>query len=175
LLKEKTMEKDRTSANENRQPVEFITCRELDALCRDAAEAPRGRTNRNYHQSSDTYQRLLNVIQPGSYIAPHRHQEPAKSESFIVLRGAIGFFQFDDAGEVTTARRIGPDCETRGVDLAPGVWHCFVALATDTVVFEGKNGPYDPRTDKQFAAWAPREGDPKVTLYLDRLLTILGD
>jgi hypothetical protein len=45
-------------------------------------------------------------------------------------------------------------------------WHCILALTRDCVIFEGKNGPYDPATDKEFAAWAPAEGDAGATEYM---------
>jgi len=157
-----------------RAPVEFVTAAGLAALSRRARAVARGRTNQNFHAPADGYQRMLNAIQPSSYVRPHRHVTPGKSETFVVLSGEIGFFWFDDEGGLRGARRIGPDQETRAVDLEPGVWHCFLALAPDTVVFEGKNGPYDEATDKQFPAWAPPEGDPAAPEYAQGLLRILA-
>ena len=156
-----------------REPVEIITAGTIRDLARAAREHPRGRVNLNFHAPEDPYQRLLNAVQPGSYIRPHRHRAVAKSESFVVLAGEIGLFWFDDAGSVLGARRLGPEREARAVDLAPGVWHSFLALRPDTVVFEAKNGPYDPATDKEFAAWAPAEGDPAAGAYAARLLAAL--
>jgi cupin fold WbuC family metalloprotein len=156
-----------------RAPVEFVTAERLTALSRSARGQARGRTNQNFHAPEDGYQRMLNAIQPGSYVRPHRHVAPGKSETFVVLTGEIGFFWFDDDGGLLGARRIGSDQETRAVDLQPGVWHCFLALAPDTVVFEGKNGPYDAATDKQFPAWAPAEGDPSASAYARTLLGVL--
>ena len=157
-----------------RAPVEFVTAERLTALSRRARGQARGRTNQNFHAPEDGYQRMLNAIQPGSYVRPHRHVAPGKSETFVVLTGEIGFFWFDDDGRLLGARRIGSDQETRAVDLQPGVWHCFLALAPDTVVFEGKNGPYDAATDKQFPAWAPPEGDPAAPDYARTLLRVLA-
>jgi hypothetical protein len=37
--------------------------------------------------------------------------------------------------------------------------------AVSLAVFEGKNGLYDPATDKEFPARAPPEGDPAVASY----------
>ena len=157
----------------DREPVSFLTGALMDALAARAAEAPRRRTNHNFHALADPYQRMLNVAQPGTYIAPHVHRDPAKSESFVVLRGEIAFFCFDDDGEVTLARRLGPGQEAVGVDLLPGVWHTFLATAPDTVVFEAKNGPYDPATDKTFAPWAPAEGEAGLAAYMAALLKLV--
>ena len=161
---------DRTGAAPSRAPVELITRQLLARLAARAAHLARGRTNYNFHGYRDGYQRLLNVIQPGSYIQPHRHGDPQKSESFVVLQGEIAFFQFDAQGRVLMAQRLGPRREAVAVDLAPGVWHCFLALERDTAVFEGKNGPYDPSGDKEFAGWAPPEGDPAAAAYMAGLL-----
>lgn len=152
------------------EPVVYISQELLRRLCREAGSSPRGRTNYNFHGLDDTYQRFLNVVQPGSYIQPHRHAAPPKSESFIVLQGQVGFFRFDEDGRTIQAVRLGPDSEVIGVDVRPGAWHTFLALRPDTVVFEGKNGPYDPHTDKTFAPWAPGESDPGAAEYMHALI-----
>lgn len=158
----------------SRAAVEYVTRELIDRLSAAARDAPRGRLNHNFHDLSDGYQRLLNVVQPASYIRPHRHADPAKAESFVVLQGEIAFFAFDDRGELRAARRLGPGREALAVDIEPGVWHCFAALEPDTVVFEGKNGPYDPATDKEFPDWAPAEGDSGSVVYLQHLIGRLG-
>lgn len=113
--------------------------------------------------------RMLNAVQPDSYIPPHRHLEPAKAESWIVLRGALAFFTFDDAGVIEECREIRAGGELFGVDVEPGVFHTLVALEPDTVVFEVKNGPYSPHTDKSFPKWAPAEGSEGAHEYLNAL------
>jgi hypothetical protein len=47
------------------------------------------------------------------------------------------------------------------------------ALSETAVCFEVKAGPYDAATDKEFAPWAPREGDPSAPEYLAKLLALL--
>ena len=58
------------------------------------------------------------------------------------------------------------------VDLPPGVWHTLAVLTPHAVVVEVKPGFYDPATDKQFAPWAPREGEPGARDYLKKLLAL---
>lgn len=36
----------------------------------------------------------------GTYATPHRHLDPPKSESFLVLADELAFFTFDVAGQV---------------------------------------------------------------------------
>ena len=44
--------------------------------------------------AADNPHRFLNVMAKGTYIAPHRHLDPRKAESFLVLRGEVAFFIF---------------------------------------------------------------------------------
>jgi cupin fold WbuC family metalloprotein len=132
--------------------------------------SPRRRVIQPFHRSeSATLQRMFNAVQPDSYIPPHRHLDPPKAESWIVLCGALAFFTFDDQGSICECLEIRAGGEVFGVDLEPGVYHTFFALEPDTVVYEVKDGPYSAATDKAFPPWAPREGTPEATNYLARL------
>ena len=54
-------------------------------FARVAAEArqhPRLRLNHNLHQEQDQVQRFLNVLQPGSYVRPHRHRRNGSGTGF---------------------------------------------------------------------------------------------
>ena len=66
-----------------------------------ARAAPRLRRNHNLHAESDLVQRFLNVLQPGTYVRPHRHLRDLPGsgfECFLVLQGCIGLLLFDDDG-----------------------------------------------------------------------------
>jgi len=133
--------------------------------------SPRGRIILPLHPGhEDAYHRMLNAMQPGSYVRPHRHIDPPKSESAVVLRGAIGCALFDDGGALREILRVEAGGYRVGIDVRPGVWHAFFALEPDTVIFESKTGPYSPATDKDFAPWAPEEGSPEAAEYLARLV-----
>jgi cupin fold WbuC family metalloprotein len=141
----------------------------FERLIERARQSPRLRTNHNFHASmDDNPHRFLNVMVRGTYITPHRHTDPAKSESFLALHGEVAFFLFDDAGNVIRTEILG--CDTIGIDIAPGIWHTLAVLTPEAVCYEVKPGPYTPTNDKDFAPWAPREGDPKTAEYLERLL-----
>jgi cupin fold WbuC family metalloprotein len=112
---------------------------------------------------------MLNAVQPGSYVRPHRHLDPPKAEAFIVLRGAIAFFTFDEGGQIRDCIRLAADGDVIGVDLMPGLYHCLMALERDTVLYEAKTGPYVAETDKSFAPWAPDERDPGAAGYAQAL------
>lgn len=145
----------------------------MDATLLRAAGSPRRRINHNFHSApTASVSRFLNAWLRGSYGAPHRHLAVPKPESFLVLRGELALFLFDDAGEVTEHHVLGRG-GLIGIDLEPGVWHTVAAVSETAVCYEVKAGPYDAATDKEFAPWAPREGDPAAPAYLERLLALL--
>lgn len=61
-----------------------------------------------------------------------------------------------------------------GVDIEPGVWHTLIVLEPDTLLFEVKNGPYSPATDKGFPDWSPAEGTPESERFLAALIEKTG-
>lgn len=122
------------------------------------------------HKSADaSLHRMFNAMQPGTYIPPHRHCAPPKDESIVVVRGALCFLTFDEAGNVLQMADIAANSPVFGVDVAAGIFHTFFILEPDTVMFEVKPGPYSPFNDKDFADWAPREGDAGTADYLTHL------
>ena len=151
-------------------PLQVIDAALFLPLIERARKSPRLRTNHNFHSDmEDNPHRFLNVMIQGTYIAPHRHRNPPKSESFLVLEGELAFFTFDDGGQITSAHILGRDAF--GVDIQPGVWHSMAVLTDHVVCFEVKPGPYSAATDKDFAPWAPREGDATAGTYLDMLVS----
>ncbi len=150
--------------------IRLIDAALLDELCLEAAASPRRRKNRNFHQTDNhPAHRLLNAMQPDSYIAPHRHLDPNKDETFVVLRGLLGLLVFDDAGHVVQAVKVGAGGTAMGVDIPHGTWHTAIALTPDTVFLEAKAGPYLPFSDAERAPWAPPENAPQAAAYLTAL------
>ena len=150
----------------------WITQASLAHTIAESRITPRQRMIQPFHRDeSASLHRMFNAVQPGSYIPPHRHLDPPKDEAWIVLRGALAFFTFETDGAVRECVEVRAGAEVFGVDLEPGVYHTFLALEPDTVVFEVKTGPYAPSTDKAFAPWAPLEGAAEAAAYVDGLLT----
>jgi cupin fold WbuC family metalloprotein len=113
---------------------------------------------------------MLNAGQPDTYVRPHRHLDPPKDEAWILLRGSLLFFTFDEAGRVDQQLVLRAGGPRFGVDLLAGVYHSFIILEPDTVIYEVKSGPFQVSTDKSFAPWAPSEGTPEAKLYMQELL-----
>ena len=69
----------------------------LDKLTIEAQASTRLRMHYDLRNSeSDSSQRMLNAIEPGSVVPIHRHQKT--SETVVVLRGRVVEEYYDDAG-----------------------------------------------------------------------------
>ena len=131
----------------------------LAAVAREARVSPRLRRNHNFHSHEEPVQRLLNALQPGTYVRPHRHRGEGSFEFFCVLQGAVGCLTFDDTGVVLEACRLDArgGAHPRGIEISGDIWHALVCLAPDTVILEIKEGPYDATNGKEWLAGYPDE------------------
>lgn len=147
----------------------------LDFVSAQAKASPRKRKNLNFHAAeTDASHRLLNAIEPGSYIPPHRHLDPAKDESILMLRGRMGAIFFDEAGKVVEYGLLTAGGPNVMINVPHASYHTVLALEPGTVFFEAKAGPYLPLTAAERAPWAPLEGDPGAADYLASLEALFG-
>lgn len=147
------------------------------ARLRDLVLAARGspmlRMNDNLHGIHDRIHRILNATEPGTYVRPHRHVEPPKVETLLVLRGRGAILILDDAGDVRERCVLSPQGPDFVVEIPAGAWHTLLALEPGTVWFEVKAGPYAPPGPLEIAPFAPAPEDPEAQGYLARLLASL--
>jgi cupin fold WbuC family metalloprotein len=152
-----------------------LTLSLVGKLLAQSRQSPRKRMIQKLHASLDsTAHRMFNAMQPGTYIRPHRHLDPAKEETILVMAGSMLFLRFTDEGEIAEQILLQPGTEIFGVDVAPHVYHTYVPLKPDTLVFECKTGPYSSESDKDVPDWAPREGSPEAEPYLLEMLKALA-
>jgi cupin fold WbuC family metalloprotein len=122
------------------------------------------------HRRQDApVQRMLNFLQPGTYIQPHMHPRSGAIESMYVMQGRIDFIVYSDDGSIQEVQAVGEGSDSHLIDIKERIWHSFLVRVPDTILFEVKIGPYDPQLDKTFASWAPAEGDTGVTGFVREL------
>lgn len=139
--------------------MKLITFSELTEQSNTAARSPRLRAHRNLHpELSDPVQRLAIAMEPGTYVRPHRH--PHTFELLIPLRGRFVVLNFDEQGTVTQRTVLGES--TAALEIAPGVWHAVLSLDPQGVIFEVKQGAYQPVAVQDYVSWAPEEGGDDV-------------
>jgi len=121
-----------------------ITMEILDELSAKAKENPRLRCNLDMRNSAeDQSQRMLNALEPGTVMPIHRHK--TTSETCICIRGHFEEYFYDDKGNLTDTI----DMVQEGVvlNIEKGQWHSLKCLESGTVLFEAKDGPYEPLQD----------------------------
>ena len=124
-----------------------ITQAILDSLTEQAKNSPRLRINLDLRYSdSDSSQRMLNAIEPGSQLPIHRHQKT--SETVVCLRGRLVEEFYDELERTCTeAIELSPNGSVVALNIPAGQWHTVKALESGTVILEMKNGAYEPLSD----------------------------
>lgn len=115
----------------------------LDELSAKAKESLRLRMNRDLRNSPDDQsQRMLNALEPGTVMPIHRHH--ASSETVVILRGKIQWVFYDDNGVETERVTLDANGEPRMLNVEKERWHSLVCLEEGSVLFESKDGAYQP-------------------------------
>ena len=76
----------------------------------------------------------------------HRHR--MTSETICMVRGKMVMRLYDDKGNITDAFVMEPCGEHLMVQVEAGQWHSLEVLEEGTVVFEAKDGKYEPIQEK---------------------------
>ena len=116
----------------------------LDSLTEQAKASPRLRMNYDLRNSSeDTSQRMLNAIEPGSFVPIHRHRKT--SETVVVLRGRVVEEFYDELERICSATyEVSPCGPVCALNIPAGQWHTLRSLESGTVILEVKDGAYEP-------------------------------
>ena len=121
----------------------IITKQLLDDLTRRAQDSPRLRMAMDLRNTpEDQSQRMLNALEPGTVMPIHRHL--ASSETVALLRGKIRWRFYDDNGKVDEEVVLDANGEVRCVNVEKGRWHSLVCLESGSVLYESKDGAYQP-------------------------------
>ena len=94
----------------------------------------------------DTSQRILNAVEPGTLIPIHRHSNT--SETMVIVRGKLIERFYDDVGNLTDEFVMEPCGEYSMVQIDVGQWHSLEVLESGTIIFEAKDGLYEPLAEK---------------------------
>ncbi|MCD4790754.1 MAG: WbuC family cupin fold metalloprotein [Bacteroidales bacterium] len=140
-----------------------------------SGKAKRKRAHLTFHKTDDdTLQRMLNAMQPGTYLQPHKHEDPDKREVFICLTGKMLVVEFDYNGEIADYMILDAESKDYAAEIAPCVYHTVICLEPNSIAYELKDGPYNPIDDKNFASWAPKEGEKGCEEYNQKILNELN-
>jgi cupin fold WbuC family metalloprotein len=117
----------------------------LDELTAKAKESPRLRCNLDMRNSADDQsQRMLNALEPGTVMPIHRHK--GTSETCVCVRGHFEEYFYDSEGRLTDTIDMVPGGVVLNIE--KGQWHSLKCLESGTVLFEAKDGAYEPLEDE---------------------------
>lgn len=106
---------------------------------------------------------MLNALEPGTIMPIHRYRN--STETMVMVRGKLIERFYDDNGNITEEFVMAPLSipsspslhsipEGEGneptipmVQIDAGQWHALESLESDSVIFEAKNGAYEPLSD----------------------------
>jgi cupin fold WbuC family metalloprotein len=145
--------------------MKIIDERTISALLAKARSGSRRRMNFNLHpEGNDPTNRFINAGFHGSYIRPHRHRV-GKWELLSILHGSVDVLIFTPDGKLDNrlTLRLQGMCVA---EIPAGEWHTLVFHAPTAAILEVKPGPYEPGLDKEFAGWAPAEGEHAVESFV---------
>lgn len=117
----------------------------LEELSAKANVSPRLRMNMDLRNTpDDKSQRILNAVEPGTVLPIHRHKNT--SETVICVRGHFEEYFYDNDGNLTETI----DMQPGGVILCvpAGQWHTIKSFESGTVLFEAKDGAWEPLKDE---------------------------
>ena len=128
----------------------LIDTKLLNVLTAQAKASPQLRHSLDLRNSpEDNTQRMLNALEPGTVLHIHRHS--ASSTIVIVLRGCIKLNIYDDTGTLIQSEILKPtDNLLAFFEIPQNAWHNLECLESGTVIFEGKDVKYNPKTDTEF-------------------------
>jgi len=130
-------------------------------LAAQAEAAARKRSHLLLHGGhADPVQRLLIMMQPGTYVRPHQHSE--QWEMLILQQGHLDVLVFTEQGRLQKRVELSPAAPI--IEIPLGTWHGAIVLEPRTAVMEIKPGPYRAN---EFAPWAPEEGDPNAARFVE--------
>ena len=90
----------------------------------------------------DGSQRILNAVEPGTVLPIHRHR--SSTETVVVLRGKVVQHYYDDNGNKIDSFVLAPNTANVGMSVPVGQWHALESLEEGSVIFECKDGAYEP-------------------------------
>ena len=131
--------------------IQLINEELLSALCSQAKSSERRRMNFDLRTTqADTSQRMLNVLEPGSMVPIHRHEDT--TETVVCLKGRLDWIFYEELPNMDAG---GPGREFKeffrieicpakgqyGIQVPQGVWHT-IEVKEPSTIFEAKDGAY---------------------------------
>lgn len=128
----------------------------LDTFSTQAKASPRLRQAYDLRNTpEDNSQRMLNALEPGTAMPIRRHRK--SSETICMFRGRMVMRLYDDNGAIAEESIMEPGGERSMVQVEASRWHSLEVLDEGTVVFEAKDGRYEPLAEEDIMTRIPSQ------------------
>lgn len=118
----------------------------MDDLSAQAKANPRLRQAYDLRTTpEDNSQRILNAVEPGTVLPIHRHRK--STETIVVLRGKVVQHYYDENGHKTASYELASNTAQVAMSVPVDQWHALESLESRTIIFEAKDGAYEPLSD----------------------------
>lgn len=119
----------------------------MDDLSAQAKANPRLRQAFDLRTTpEDNSQRILNAVEPGTILPIHRHR--GSTEIIVVLRGKVVQHYYDEQGNKIASFELAPNTSQVAMSVPVGQWHALESLEEESVIFEAKDGTYEPLSEE---------------------------
>lgn len=118
----------------------------LDQLSAQAKANPRLRQSYDMRTSpADLSQRMLNAVEIGTVLPIHRHTKT--TETMVMVHGALKEYFYDNDGNLIDTILLEAGGDTPMLQVPVGQWHSLEVLEEGTIIFEAKDGVYEPLSE----------------------------
>lgn len=119
----------------------------MDELSAQAKANPRLRQAFDLRTTpNDGSQRILNAVEPGTVLPIHRHRN--STATIVCLRGKVVQHYYDEQGNKIASYELAPNTAQVAMSVPVGQWHALESLESGSVIFEAKDGAYQPISEE---------------------------
>lgn len=94
---------------------------------------------------ADLSQRMLNALEIGTVLPIHRHTKT--TETMVMVHGALKEYFYDNDGNLIDTILLEAGGDTPMLQVPVGQWHSLEVLEEGTIIFEAKDGVYEPLSE----------------------------
>ena len=89
---------------------------------------------------------MFNALEMSTKLPIHRHTKT--TETLVKVRGKLREYFYNDNGEVTESIILEAGGEVPMLQIPVGQWHSIEVLEEGTIIFEAKDGAYEPLAEE---------------------------
>jgi len=158
-----------------KEDIVVVDAEDLKELKRLALKNPRQRVRLCAHRTpNDRLHEMFIIHTKDCYVRPHKHI--GKAESMAILEGEVDVVLFNEDGSILRVIKMG-DMNSGKLfyyRMSGPIYHSLFIRSQFLVFHECTEGPF-LREQTFFPEWAPKENDPEVQKFIDRMASLIKE